>query len=133
MRAENVCSQMEDVSSGVPQGSLIGPLLFCIFINDLPEAVIFSETYLFADDLKVLSKNRTPAQIHRDLHFIKKRVSSNKMEFALDKCAKVTLRGDDHSFNLFGVVLNSENKIRDLGILVTSDLNWNTHINNTDI
>ena len=121
---------MKDVSWGVPQGTLLVPLLFCIFINDLHEADIFSEIYLFADDVKVVSINRTSTQIERDLHFIENWVSSNKMEFDLDKCAKVTLRGDDHSFNLLGVVLNSENKNRDLGILLTSDLNCNTHINN---
>ena len=128
-RVENVCSQMKDVSSGVPQGSLLGPLFFCIFINDIRQAVIFSEIYLFADDLVVLSINRMPAQIQRDLHSIENWVSSNKIQIALDKCAKVTLRGDDHSFNLFGEVLNSENKIRDLGILVNLGLNWKTHTN----
>ena len=67
------------------QGSLLGPLLFCIFINNLPEGVIFSETYLFADDPKVLSINRTTTQFQRDLHSIGNSVSSNKIEFALDK------------------------------------------------
>ena len=130
LRVENICSQMKDVKRGVPQETLLGPLLFCIFINDLHEADIFSGIYLFADDVKVFSINRTSTQIQRDLHFIENWVSSNKMEFDLEKCAKVTLRGDDHSFNLLAVVLNSENKNRDLGILVTSDLNCNTHINN---
>ena len=104
VRVENVCSQMRGVSSGVLKGSVLEALLFCIFINDL-----FSETYLFADDLNVLSIHRTPAQIQRELHSIENWVSSNEMQFALDECAKVTLRGDDHSFNLFGAVLNSEN------------------------
>ena len=119
VRVRNVCWQMKDVCSSVPQGSLLGPLLFCIFINGmfcisyLTKVIIFSETYLFRDDLKVLSINRTPAQIQRDLHSIENWVSSNKLLFALDKCAKVrgAFRGDDHSFNFFIVVLNSEKKL----------------------
>ena len=92
VRVENVCSQMKDVSSGVHQGSLLGPLLFCIFINNLHEAVIFSETHIFAGDLKALPTNRTPAQIQSDLHSIENLVSSNMMEFAWDKLAKITLK-----------------------------------------
>ena len=46
--------RVENSSSGVPQRSLLGPFLFCIFINDLTETVIFSDTNLLADDLKVL-------------------------------------------------------------------------------
>ena len=55
VRVDNTCSNLKFVTSGVPQGSLLGPLLFCIFINDLPNCVVFSEPYLYADDLKLLS------------------------------------------------------------------------------
>ena len=87
----------------------------------LSEDVIFSETYLFVDNHNVLSINSTPARIQRDLLSIENWVSWKKTGFALDKCAEVTLRGDDHSFNLFGVVVPiieykiSENKILSLG------------------
>ena len=55
VRVDNISSKVLEVTSGVPQGSLLGPLLFCIFINDLPEVLKFSEPYIFADDLKLLS------------------------------------------------------------------------------
>ena len=64
---------MKNFCSGVPQRLL--PLLSCIFNNDLHEDVIFSETYLFADDLKVLSIDFTPTQNQIDLYFIKNWVS----------------------------------------------------------
>ena len=51
VRADNTSSQFLEITSGVPQGSLLGPLLFCVLINDLPDVLRFSDPYLFADDL----------------------------------------------------------------------------------
>ena len=45
-----------DVTSGVLQGSLLGPLLFTHFVNDLSGAVAFGDCVMYADDLKIVSK-----------------------------------------------------------------------------
>ena len=55
VRVDNNSSKILDITSGVPQGSFLGPILFCIFINDLPDVLMFSEPFIFADDLKILA------------------------------------------------------------------------------
>ena len=54
VRVDNIKSKPLSVTSGVPQGSLLGPILFCKYINDQPDALRFGEPFMFADDLKIL-------------------------------------------------------------------------------
>ena len=56
-------SQFCNVLSGDPQGSILGPLLFEIYVNDLPESVNSSLLYLFADDTKCLKSINTPEDV----------------------------------------------------------------------
>ena len=55
VRVDNTSSKILDITSGVPQGLLLCPIVFCVFINDLPDVLMFSEPFIFADDLKILA------------------------------------------------------------------------------
>ena len=82
-------SQMVDINSGVPQGSVIGPLFFIIFMNDLPDKIVNSSCYLFADDSKLLSLLTKP-DLQKDIDQFTEWAHRNKMEYNIDKCKSIT-------------------------------------------
>ena len=56
MNVDGAHSSLKKVISGIPQGSVIGPILFVIFINDIPDSIKHSLCTLFADDCKLYGK-----------------------------------------------------------------------------
>ena len=76
------------MTSGVPQGSVLGPILFIIYVNDLPE-VVQSKLWMFADDTKIyhtISSNEDSILLQNDLSSIMKRCSTWLMDLNYDKC-----------------------------------------------
>ena len=73
VKLDGILSHSLPVVSGVPQGSILGPLLFLIFINDITETVTSSDLLLFADDTKCFKTIGNPSDCHllqQDLHFL---------------------------------------------------------------
>ena len=130
MRVDNVSSQTLEISSVVPQGSLLGPLLFCIFVNDLPAVVKFGDPFLFADDLKLLAHGNFEAEIQSDFEQVARRVNENKMELTPNKCFQLVVKGRIPSFRNAGGPLESSNSAIDLGLVVNALLTWSGHLNN---
>ena len=128
VRVDFYTSTVLEITSGVPQGSLLGPLLFCVFINDLPEVLRFSDPSIFADDLKTLSVGRKQGEIQLDLNKIEDWVRQNNMELAFEKCAQINFRGVDINLLLNGNRVPQPKSIKDLGIHMLGDLSWSTHL-----
>ena len=128
VRVDNTSSKILDITSGVPQGSLLGPILFCIIINDLSDVLMFSEPFIFADDLKILVVQRSYWEVQDDLTGIENWIIQNKMELAIDKCAYLNFRSRGQQYKLMGKDLAKSTTVKDLGIHVAADVSWKQHI-----
>ena len=115
------------VPSGVPQGSILGPLLFLIFLNDLPDCVNSSSFYLFADDLKLFSKS-SPKLFQNDINSVANWVKDNGLIFHTSKTVLLT-NVTNSQFFLIDTAITISNSVKDLGFNLCPDLNWNNHIN----
>ena len=116
------------VISGVPQGSVLGPLLFLIYINDIDESVC-CKLLKFADDTKLFAVVATQADIERlqhDLFSICNWSNEWLMLFNTDKCKvmHLGLKNCRADYTMNGTQLVESSEERDLGILVENDMKW---------
>ena len=129
-------SKWAPVLSGVPQGSVIGPLLFLIYINDLPED-LRARVRLFADDTIVymtISNPSDAASLQQDLNKLASWETKWQMKFHPDKCSVLRISRKEtpqiHNYELYGHILDSETDSKYLGVTINSKLCWNNHIDN---
>ncbi len=81
-------SEWTDVISGVPQGSVLGPILFVVYINDLPENVNL-KVKMFADDTKLYRHIRDGNGIQSDLNALDKWSNTWLLKFNASKCKRM--------------------------------------------
>lgn len=131
---EGTNSDSVPVVSGVPQGTVLGPLLFLIFINDLPDCVQ-SSTRLFADDCIVYRQIKTQCdceQLQEDLDSLARWEEKWGMAFHPDKCSTLRVTRSknlvESHYTLKGHVLETCDSTRYLGVEVQSNLSWNQHM-----
>ena len=131
------CSSWKDVTSGVPQGSVLGPVLFIIYVNDIPES-LESFCKIFADDTKVytsVAERKDQEKLQRDLIKLSKWSKKWLLEFSVQKC-KVVEYGNkqfDYDYKRIDKVGNlkslpKDSTEKDLGIWFQNNMTFNEHI-----
>ena len=140
-RRQRVCirgcaSAWLDVISGVPQGSVLGPILFVFYINDLPEG-IRSMVFMYADDTKIARKVgavEDRLELQKDLENLWHWAEKWQMRFNTDKCKVLHIKrtGDKAEYNMAdrgsSMVLEESKLERDIGVWMDSDLKFSGHV-----
>ena len=133
-------SEWKSVTSGVPQGSVLGPLLFLLYINDLPERFV-NRCKLYADDSKIIAVIKDTADtlsLQHDIDALTEWTRDWLMRLNTSKCKIMYFGESDISrMNYFMEDLNTGARVplaasngeRDLGVHISSDLRWRPHIN----
>lgn len=123
-----------NVSSGVPQGSHLGPFLFSLFINDIGES-LDSRLLLFADDIKIYSEifsTQDQIRLQDDLDKIENWCSVNNMELNVGKCLVMSFGRQrsvqQYNYRLQNTQLRRVTEVRDLGVVMTPTLDPGIHI-----
>ena len=139
MVLDGVRSDTAEVLLGVPQGTVLGPLLFLYFINDLPEFIKSSQAKLFADDsllFKVIRNDTDRALLQNNLTALEHSKITWQMSFNPTKCVVLLIStnkktGLSTQYQLHGHTFEMVDSSKYLGMAIRDDLSWETRVQNT--
>jgi hypothetical protein len=130
VRVNGTLSERLVAQSGVPQGSVLGPLLFNLYINKIPER-ISSDCLFFADDLKIWRAIHDEADVlalQHDVDSLLEVAAELKLPVNVAKCQHLPVGGEAvANYHLGDETIKTESVVRDLGLLNRSDMKTKSH------
>ena len=126
------------ITCGVPQGSVLGPLLFLIYMNDLPNVSKVLQFYLFADDTSIYfdanELNHLQKVVNKELRKVRKWLEANRLALNISKTNYVIFHSNSKKINDFIRIklgrkaITRMNYVKYLGVLIDSTLSWKPHV-----
>jgi len=127
----NVYSNLLPVVSGVPQGSILGPLLFIMYINNITSFIHHCSLLKFADDAKCymhITNECDPTALQEDINSLVTWSETTDMNFSVKKTIHLSFKCKvPTAYYMFDTVISHQDSHKDLGIIVSEDLSWNKH------
>ena len=131
-------SSTKFIPCGVPQGSVLGTLLFIIYTNDLPNCLNYSKAILFADDTTVYLSSADIfylyITVNRDLENLVEWFRANKLSLNVGKTHLIVFKQShmtipiDLNIKIDNQTIERKNAVKFLGIYIDSKLEWHDHI-----
>jgi hypothetical protein len=133
VKVNNDLSETIQQLSGIPEGSVLGPICFVLFINDLTSVVKYCKIKLYADDVKIYFRFKSEqwsGLLQRDLDAVVEWSKMWQLCISLTKTFMLHIgtKNPQNNYNISGTVITVVDKIKDLGIYVTSNLSWSVHV-----
>ena len=136
-------SGLAALNCGVPQGSVLGPLLFLLYINDLNQAIKFCKVHHFADDTNLLCLSNSIKKMNKlvnaDLKHLVNWLNANKISLNVKKTEMVIFKSKQKKFEgdlkikLCGKRLYPTESVKYLGVKIDTNLSWQYHVNDLSI